>query len=154
MVMLLMFKIFPAIRITVKVRKIKSDLLWRNSLLELAVNKMFPCFQTHVARHFSYLTIVLPQQGIFSIWVTNYYSETAVFFKSLFIHRCPVDVPRFLGLLVLRKQIKVTPTTFWLKCKNLPKCTKFCYTRKLEVAAKNFDLLTKRSSHALANTGA
>ena len=28
-------------------------------------------------------------------------------------------------------------------CKNLPKCTKFCSTRKLEVAAKTFDLLTK-----------
>ena len=39
--------------------------------------------------------------------------------------------------------LKVTPTTFWLKCKNLPKCTKFCSTRKLEVAAKNFSLLTK-----------
>ena len=38
---------------------------------------------------------------------------------------------------------KVTPTTFWLKCKNLPKCTKFCSTRKLEVAAKSFGLLTK-----------
>ena len=38
---------------------------------------------------------------------------------------------------------KVTPTTFWPKCKNLPKCTKFCSTRKLEVAAKNFGLLTK-----------
>ena len=32
--------------------------------------------------------------------------------------------------------IKVTPTTFWLKYKKLPKCTKFCSTRKLEVAAK------------------
>ena len=42
-----------------------------------------------------------------------------------------------------RQQIKVTPTTFWLKCKNLSKCTKFCSTRKLEVAAKNFGLLTK-----------
>ena len=39
--------------------------------------------------------------------------------------------------------IKVTPTTFWLKCKNLPKCTKFCFTRKLEVAAKNVGFLTK-----------
>ena len=41
------------------------------------------------------------------------------------------------------KQIKVAPTTFWLKCKNLPKCTKFCSTRKLEVAVQNFGLLTK-----------
>ena len=39
--------------------------------------------------------------------------------------------------------VKVTPTAFWLKCKNLPKCSKFCSTRKLEVAAKNFGLLTK-----------
>ena len=39
--------------------------------------------------------------------------------------------------------IRVTPTIFWLKCKNLPKCTKCCSTRKLEVAAKNFGLLTK-----------
>ena len=38
---------------------------------------------------------------------------------------------------------KVTPTSFWLKCKNLPKCTIFCSARKLEVA---FD---KKSSHAL-----
>ena len=38
---------------------------------------------------------------------------------------------------------RVTSTTFWLKCKNLPKYTKFCSTRKLEVAAKNFGLLTK-----------
>ena len=43
----------------------------------------------------------------------------------------------------LRPALEVTPTTFWLKCKNLPKCTKFCSTRKLEVAAKNFGLLTK-----------
>ena len=39
--------------------------------------------------------------------------------------------------------IKVTPTSFWLKCKHLPKCTKFCSTSKLEVAAKNFGVLTK-----------
>ena len=38
---------------------------------------------------------------------------------------------------------KVTPTTFWLKCKNLHKCTKFCSLCKLEVDAKNFGLLTK-----------
>ena len=38
---------------------------------------------------------------------------------------------------------KVIPNTFWLKCKNLPKCTKFCLIRKLEVAAKSFGLLTK-----------
>ena len=49
--------------------------------------------------------------------------------------------------------IKVTPTTFWLKCENLPKCTKFCSTGKLEVAAKNFDLLTKKLCHALENMG-
>ena len=48
---------------------------------------------------------------------------------------------------------KVTPTTFWLKCTNLPKCTKFCSTRKLEFAAKSFGLLTKKLSHALAYTG-
>ena len=47
---------------------------------------------------------------------------------------------------------KVTPTTFWLKSKNLPKCTKFCSTRKLEVAAKNLGL-DKKSSDALENTG-
>ena len=40
-------------------------------------------------------------------------------------------------------RVKVTPTTFWLKCKNLPKCTKFYSIRKLEVAAKNFGVLTK-----------
>ena len=39
--------------------------------------------------------------------------------------------------------LKVTPTTFRLKLKNLPKCTKFCSARKLEVAAKSFDFLTK-----------
>ena len=50
--------------------------------------------------------------------------------------------------------IEVTPIIFWLKCKNLPKCTKFFSTRKVEVAAKNFGLLTKNMSHALANTGA
>ena len=38
---------------------------------------------------------------------------------------------------------KVTRTTFWLKCKNLPKCTKFCSTHKLEVAGKCFAVLTK-----------
>ena len=32
---------------------------------------------------------------------------------------------------------------FWLKCKNLPKCTKFCSACNLEGAAKNFGLLTK-----------
>ena len=32
---------------------------------------------------------------------------------------------------------------FLLKCKNLPKYTKFRSPRKLEVAAKNFSLLTK-----------
>ena len=39
-------------------------------------------------------------------------------------------------------QFKVIPTNFWLKCINLPKYTKFCSTRKLEVADKNFGLLT------------
>ena len=43
-------------------------------------------------------------------------------------------------------RVKITPTTFWLKCKNLPKCTKFASARKLEVAAKNFGLLTKTVS--------
>ena len=32
--------------------------------------------------------------------------------------------------------IKVTPTTFWLQCKNLPKYNKFCFIRKLKVAAE------------------
>ena len=40
-------------------------------------------------------------------------------------------------------QVKVTPTTFWLKCINLPKCTKFCSALKLEVSENNFGLLTK-----------
>ena len=40
-------------------------------------------------------------------------------------------------------KFKVTPTTFGVKCKNVPKCTKFCSTCKLEVAAKNFGLLIK-----------
>ena len=39
--------------------------------------------------------------------------------------------------------VKVNPNTFGLKCKNLPKCTKFCSTCKLEIAVKNFGLLTK-----------
>ena len=39
---------------------------------------------------------------------------------------------------------KVTPTSFWLKCINLPKCTKFCSARKLEVADKKFRFLTKK----------
>ena len=51
-------------------------------------------------------------------------------------------------------RVKVTPTTFWIKCKNLPKCTKFFSTRKLEVAAKNFGFFDKKLSYALANTGA
>ena len=38
---------------------------------------------------------------------------------------------------------KLTPTTFWPKCINLSKCTKFCSTRKLGVADKSFGLLTK-----------
>ena len=42
-----------------------------------------------------------------------------------------------------RNYLQVTPTTFWLKYKNLLKCTKFSSTRKLEVAAKNVGLLTK-----------
>ena len=60
-----------------------------------------------------------------------------IFFNSKFhdLHNCIFAFARL--------SIKVTPTTFWLKCKNLPKCTKFCSTRKLEVAAKNFGLLTK-----------
>ena len=40
-------------------------------------------------------------------------------------------------------KLKVTPITFWPKYKNLPKCTKSCSTGNLEVAAKNFDVLTK-----------
>ena len=55
--------------------------------------------------------------------------------------------------LVFIQSVMVTPTTFWLKRKNLPKGTKFCSTRKLEIAAKNFGL-TKNPSHTLANTGA
>ena len=39
--------------------------------------------------------------------------------------------------------IKVTPTTFGLKCINLPKCTKLCSTGYSEVADKSFGLLTK-----------
>ena len=39
--------------------------------------------------------------------------------------------------------VKVTPTISWLKCRNLPKCTKFCSAHTLEAAAKNFGLLTK-----------
>ena len=31
----------------------------------------------------------------------------------------------------------------WLKCQNLPNCTKFCSTHKLEVAGKWFVVLTK-----------
>ena len=49
----------------------------------------------------------------------------------------------YTGLPQPHMDVKVTTTTFWLKCKNLLKCTKFCSIRKLEVAAKNFGLLTK-----------
>ena len=45
--------------------------------------------------------------------------------------------------IVLIASFKVTPTTSWLKCINLSKCTESCSTRKLEVADKNFGLLTK-----------
>ena len=38
---------------------------------------------------------------------------------------------------------KVTPTTFWLKCINLSKCTKLSFRDKLEVADKYFGLLTR-----------
>ena len=44
------------------------------------------------------------------------------------------------------RDLKVTPTTSWLKCKNLPKCTKFCSTCKLEVTAENFGRFTKVAS--------
>ena len=47
------------------------------------------------------------------------------------------------GILCDKYLLKVTPTTFWLKCKNLSKRTKFCSTRKLKVAAKNFGLLAR-----------
>ena len=43
----------------------------------------------------------------------------------------------------LKVRFMVTPTTFWLKCINLTKCTKYCSTRNLEVADKRFGLLTK-----------
>ena len=48
---------------------------------------------------------------------------------------------------------KATPTTFWLKCINLSKSTRLCFTDKLEVADKYFGLLTKKLSHGLANMG-
>ena len=40
-------------------------------------------------------------------------------------------------------KVKVPPTTFWLKWINLPKYTRFCSIRKLEVSDKKFGLLTK-----------
>ena len=40
---------------------------------------------------------------------------------------------------------KVTPTTFWLRCINLSKCTKFCSIDNLEVADKYFGLFTKNN---------
>ena len=43
----------------------------------------------------------------------------------------------------LKTSFKVIPTTFWLKCINLPKYTKFYSTSKLEVADKNFGLWQK-----------
>ena len=49
-------------------------------------------------------------------------------------------------------QVEVTPTTFWLKCIDLPNCTKFCSTDKLEVSDKYFGFLQKLS-HGLANKG-
>ena len=48
---------------------------------------------------------------------------------------------------------QLNASAFWLKCINLPKCTKVCSIRKLEVDDKNFGLVTK-NSHALANIGA
>ena len=63
----------------------------------------------------------------------------------------PLIFPNILSIVV---KVKVTPTTFWLKCINLPKCTKSCSTRKLEVADKRFYLLTKKLYHELADTGA
>ena len=45
---------------------------------------------------------------------------------------------------LLNFPVKVTPITFWLKFINLPKCSKFCSTCKLEVADKKFGLLTKK----------
>ena len=63
-------------------------------------------------------------------------------FDTEFTDKCEPQ----LWLLVLKYLIrvfKVVPTTFWLKCINLPKYTKFCSVHNLEVAARNFGLLTK-----------
>ena len=43
----------------------------------------------------------------------------------------------------LELDFKVTLTTFWLKCTNLSKCTKFFSTDKLEVADKYVGHFTK-----------
>ena len=45
--------------------------------------------------------------------------------------------------LAFRSSVKVTPVSFWLKCINLSKCTKFCSADKLEFADKYFCPLTK-----------
>ena len=53
------------------------------------------------------------------------------------------DIPDADSKKIIQHHFKVTPTTFWLKCINLSKCTKFCSTHKLEVAGKCFDVLIK-----------
>ena len=50
-------------------------------------------------------------------------------------------------ILPVYNPLNVTPSTFWLKCINLPKCTKFSSARKLKIA-------DKKLSHELANTEA
>ena len=51
-----------------------------------------------------------------------------------------------LAFAITLKGIKVTRTTFWLKCKKSPNCIKFCSTHKLEVAGKCLVALTKNHS--------
>ena len=71
------------------------------------------------------------------------HSDTVTMEILIFIFIIPNDHPPDIFAWPSWRNFKVTQTTVWLKCINLPKCTKFCSTCKLEVADKIFDLLTK-----------
>ena len=72
-------------------------------------------------------------------------STAGKFIKKFNVSRCISFMKHYFGQGpgANTNHLKVTPTIFWLKCKNLPKYTKFCSAHKLEVAATNFDLLQK-----------
>ena len=66
-----------------------------------------------------------------------------MFLKDFYEPRYEANTKGLQGDSIKCTLLKVAPITFWLKCINLLKCTKFCSTRKLEVADKSFGLLTK-----------